>query len=39
MAVFLQGLDDMELEEEQKDLINHEIRRFRNAHKVRINAE
>jgi len=32
----LQGLDDMELEEEKKDLINREIRSFRNAHKVRI---
>ena len=37
--LFLQGLDDMELEEEKKDLINREIRSFRDAHKVRVIAE
>jgi len=32
----LQGLDDLNVEDDTKDLINREIRSFRNLHKVTI---
>jgi len=33
--LMLQGLDDLNVEDDTKDLINREIRSFRNLHKVR----
>ena len=33
MVVF-QGFDDMEMEDEKRDIINREINKFRDRHKV-----
>ena len=34
MIFMFQGLDDMEVDDDKKDLINREIKSFRDAHKV-----
>lgn len=35
----LQGFEDMDLEEDKRDIINREIRMFRDMHKVRAMAK
>lgn len=35
----LQGFEDMDLEEDKRDIINREIRMFRDMHKVRLVPE
>lgn len=35
LFILLQGFEDMDLEEDKRDIINREIRMFRDMHKVR----